>query len=93
MRLKIDKIQEVIDNIDYAEKPREQLFSKNEDGIYTWIGCRNEEWLYKAQKIVDNIILYYLNNVLDKTLVEFFDFQPYDDIADGTWGLFRHTIL
>ncbi len=84
MRLKIDKIQELIDSIDYVEKPYEHLFNKNEDGIYT--GFWNvDECLYRGQAIIDNIIPFYINNVHNTQL---YNLLPYDSIKDKTWGLY-----
>ncbi len=84
MRLKIDKIQELIDSIDYVEKPHTHLFKKNEDGIYTcfWVV---DECLYRGQAIVDNIIPFYINNVRNTQL---YNLLPYDSIKDETQGLF-----
>ncbi len=84
MRLKIDRIQELIDSIDYVEKPNTPLFKKDEDGIYTWFWYV-DECLYRGQAIVDNIIPFYINNVRNTQL---YNLLPYDSIKDRTRGLF-----
>ena len=68
MRLKIDKIQELKDSIDYVEIPYTPFFEKNEDGIYTWFRRYMDECLYRCQAIVDNIIPFYVNNVCNTQL-------------------------
>ncbi len=87
MRLKIDRIQKLIDNIDYVEKPDTPLFKKNEDGIYTEL-CYMDECLYRGQTIVDNIIPFYINKVHNNTFVNIYYLLPYNSIKDRSWGVF-----
>ena len=84
MGLTIDRIQELIDSIDYVKKPYTPLFKKNEDGIYTMFWYV-DECLYRGQAIVDNIIPFYINNVRNTQL---YNLLPYDSIKDETWGLY-----
>ena len=88
MKLKIDKIQELIDGIDYVEKPRTHLLSKDEDGAYSWISRNSDECLYQAQAIVNNIISYHINNIHNRTFLKLYTHQAYDDITDKSWGLY-----
>ena len=86
MKLKIDKIQELIDGIDYPEKPYWRFVNKNEDGLYTWIGNLSSKQFYLAQEIVDNIIPYYFNNVSKKNIENIFELVLYDSLEDRSYG-------
>lgn len=96
MKLKIDKLKELLDRIRKLPNYREFYDAlRLYDGIlhcwsfsdvYTRIYNYLDVASYRAQTIIDNILPYYLNNICDKTFEKLYDFQSYDSIEDGKFG-------
>lgn len=100
MKLKIDKLQELLDRIrklpdypDFYDTLKSgwkkiysgfDLYRKGEDGIYTYIYYHLDAAFYLAQTIIDNIIPYYLTNI--QTVATLYDLRHYDTIEDGDSG-------
>ena len=97
MKLKIDKLKELLDQIHELPNYREFYDTLKERGIlycycfsdvYIRIFDHLDDAFYRAQTIIDNILPYYLNNICNKTFEKLYNFQPYDSIEDGESGLY-----
>ena len=82
MKLKITGIQELIDNIDYPEKPSEYNFEGYKYRLY------EQKDSFLSQEIADSIIPFYLKNVCNKTFSEYYKVLPYDCLQEKTYGFY-----
>ena len=86
MKLKIDKIQELIDGIDYIKKPswfNYVSFSGNGKRLYY---LRKEKNLSIASLIVDNLISCYINNYQGAQFSEIYGTLLYDSLESESFG-------
>ena len=89
MKLNIDKIQELIDSIDYPMKPdwRQYISFSAKDGRQSHYLRKNEN-LYRASLIAEDIISFYTNNYQGKTFDEIYRLLLYDTLKDKTLGFY-----
>ena len=82
MKLKIIDIQELIDKIDYPERPSEYNFEGYKYRLY------EQKDSFLSQEIADSIIPFYLKNVCNKTFSRLYKIFPYNSLQEKTYGFY-----